>query len=269
MLKILSRDIVEGYRRDGFLYPIRVISELESTNLRQSLESISDQDLKKIGGRLQHKPHLLITALNSLVRNSKILDVVEDLIGPNILCWGGAFFTKNAGDSSFVSWHQDSTYWGLSGGSVLTAWVALSPATIESGAMKVIRGSHLGPDFKHIETYDQHNLLSRGQEAQGEFNSEYEVDMTLNPGEVSFHDVKLLHCSLPNRSRVNRMGYAIRYITTDVKSSFLHDSALLVRGEDEFRNFIQEEDPEKDFSHSSIKSYLRASKLHEELLHRR
>src|SRR3954454_9244690 len=80
-------------------------------------------------GRTNQKPHLLYTWLDALVRNDRILDAVEALHGPDLLCWGAQFFAKPPGDAAYVSWHQDATYWGLSSNDVVTAWVALSPST--------------------------------------------------------------------------------------------------------------------------------------------
>ena len=74
---------------------------------------------------LRHKTHLLFTWLADLVRHPRILDAVEDLYGPDLLCWTTNFFIKEKANPAFVSWHQDSTYWGLSQPDVVTAWVAL------------------------------------------------------------------------------------------------------------------------------------------------
>ena len=94
-------------------------------------------------GNMRHKVHLLFTWANELARHPAILDAVEDVIGPDILCWSTTFFTKEAHSPSFVSWHQDATYWGLSTDDVITAWVAFADAPVESGAMKFWPGSHL------------------------------------------------------------------------------------------------------------------------------
>ena len=97
---------------------------------------------RDIGGHLRHKTHLLFTWLADLVRHPRILDAVEDLYGPNILCWTTNFFIKEKANPAFVSWHQDSTYWGLSQPDVVTAWVAFTPANPGNGAMEVIPGSY-------------------------------------------------------------------------------------------------------------------------------
>ena len=101
--------------------------------------------------------------LDALVRDPRILDAVEDLLGPDLLCWGAQFFAKPAGDAAYVSWHQDATYWGLSSPDVVTAWVALTPSVHESGCMQVVPGTHHA-QVQHEDRFDDANLLSRGQE---------------------------------------------------------------------------------------------------------
>ena len=149
-----------------------------------------------------------------------MLDAVEDVIGPDILCWGGSFFTKEARTEDFVSWHQDLTYWGLEPADIVTAWVALSPSTPESGCMRVVPGSH------HQDVHPAHRDLrgdatcSRAaRRSQVEVDEAAAVDLVLQPGEMSLHHVKLIHGSNPNRSDDRRIGFAIRYIPTSVRQT--------------------------------------------------
>ncbi|MBR71742.1 MAG: phytanoyl-CoA dioxygenase [Rhodospirillaceae bacterium] len=267
MPKHISSTDLENYRENGYLYPIQIMSKSQALDIRNHIESIDKPMLDKIGGELGHKAHLLMPILNDLVKNPVLLDTVEDILGPNILCWGGSFFTKKPGDNAFVSWHQDSNYWGLSGGDVLTAWVALSPATRLSGAMKALSGSHRGPNLKHVETYHPDNLLSRGQEVKTDIDIDLVVDMTLQPGEVSLHHIDLVHSSAPNQSNDARIGYAIRYISTNVQSSYDKDRALLVRGVDKFGHFDPDVEPDRGFSPAAILNYIESNRLHMELLY--
>src|SRR5712692_5173222 len=142
MSKLLPRESVEQYRRDGFFFPIRVLSPAEARQYRARLEAVEREQGGPLRGELRHKSHLLFTWLDTLVRHPAILDAVEELIGPDILCWSSSFFIKEARDSAFVSWHQDATYWGLSEPDVVTAWVAFSESSIESGAMRMVSGTH-------------------------------------------------------------------------------------------------------------------------------
>jgi hypothetical protein len=98
----------------------------------------------------------------------------------------------------------------------MPAWVALSPANLQSGCMKFLPGSQTQDHLQHVDTFHKDNLLSRGQEIAVKVES---VDCMLNPGEMSLHHVKLVHGSEPNRSNDRRIGLAIRYIPTASISS--------------------------------------------------
>src|SRR5262249_54033500 len=133
MSKLLSAEEVARYRRDGYHFPLRVLSADEAGGYRERLEAQEHSLGGPLSGDMRHKVHLLFTWANELARHPRILDAVEDIIGPDILCWSTTFFTKEARSSSFVSWHQDATYWGLSTSDVVTAWVAFADAPVESG----------------------------------------------------------------------------------------------------------------------------------------
>src|SRR3989449_174379 len=150
-------------------------------------------------GELRHKTHLLFTWLDELVRRPVILDAVEDVLGPNLMVWSSSFFIKEARDPAFVSWHQDATYWGLSEPDVATAWVAFTDSSIESGAQRMIPGTH-DEQVPHRDTFAPQNLLSRGQEIEVEVDEARAVDIVLAPGEMSLHHVRIFHGSPPNRS---------------------------------------------------------------------
>src|SRR4029453_15391031 len=164
-----------------------------------------------LGGLYRIKPHLLFTWLAELVRHPSVLDAVEDVLGPDILCWNTSFFTKEARSPGFVSWHQDATYWGLSEPDVVTAWVAFTESTPANGNMRVIPGSHRAP-VPHVDTFHPDNLLSRGQEIAVEVDESRAVDIVLAPGEMSLHHVLMVHGSGANLSGDRRIGFAIRYI---------------------------------------------------------
>ena len=129
---MLSVQAQDTYRQDGYHFPIEAVSAEEARDLRARLEAFERRNGGPLKGELRHKPHLLFTWLNDLIRRPSILDAVEDVLGPNLLCWGTSFFIKEANDAGFVSWHQDSTYWGLGSTDVTTVWVAFTPANRQS-----------------------------------------------------------------------------------------------------------------------------------------
>ena len=184
-----------------------------------------------LAGKLRQKSHLLFTWLNDLIRHERILDAVEDVIGPDILCWGTSFFIKEPRNPAFVSWHQDSTYWGLEPADIVTAWIALSDSTTENGAMRVIPRSHTMAQIPHRDTFRPDNLLSRGQEVMVDVDDAQAETLVLKAGEMSLHHVRLIHGSEPNPSDQRRIGFAIRYLPTYVRQmAGSHDWATLVRG---------------------------------------
>lgn len=197
---------------------------------------------------MRHQVHVLFTWANELVRNARILDAVEQVIGPDILCWLTNFFIKEPGDGGFVSWHQDATYWGLEPHDrIITAWLALSDAPVESGAMKFLAGSHRGGQLAHSDTFHEKNLLSRGQEITASVDESRAADVALKAGEFSLHHVLLAHGSHPNVSDTRRIGLAIRYIPPSVRQTKIRDAAMLVRGVDTYGHFDLMPDPVSDF----------------------
>jgi|SRR5580704_2985014 non-heme Fe2+,alpha-ketoglutarate-dependent halogenase len=267
-MKALSPAAVEQYRRDGFYFPVRVLSPAEAGKYRARLEAVERAHGGPLGGQLRHKSHLLFTWLNELIRHPRILDAAEDLLGPNLLCWSSSFFIKEARDPAFVSWHQDSTYWGLSEPDVVTAWVAFSESSIESGAMRMVPGTHT-QQVAHRDTFAPDNLLSRGQELMVEVDESCAVDVVMHPGEMSLHHVRMFHGSPPNRSADRRIGYAIRYIPTHVRQiSDGRDSATLVRGVDEHHYFDPEDAPAADLDEAAVAQHTAIMKRQGEILYR-
>ena len=247
MPKLLTSTQLDSYARDGYISPIRVMSTAQANALRDRLEDFERSQGGPLAGSLRHKTHLLFTWLNDLVRQERIVDAIEDLYGANLLCWTTNFFIKEPRDPAYVSWHQDSTYWGLSTPDVVTAWVALSSSNEANGAMKVIPGTHLLDQIPHRDTFSRNNLLTRGQEVAVEVEQSRAVTLELQPGEMSLHHVRIIHGSEPNSSQERRIGFAIRYIPTYVRQIEGDDSATLVRGVDEFNTFEHEPIPRLDF----------------------
>ena len=255
MPKLLTPAQVAQFREAGYVHPIRVISEAQAADLRARLEAYEAASGGPLKGAFRHKTHLLFAWLADLVHHKTILDAVEDLYGPDLFCWSSSFFIKEPRTPAFVSWHQDSTYWGLDPDDVITAWVAFTGSDLASGCMKVIPGTHTRSQIPHVDTFHQDNLLSRGQEIAVEVDAAKAVDIVLQPGEVSLHHIKLVHGSEPNRSADRRIGFAIRYIPTYVRQTKVRDSAMLVRGEDRHRNFDPEPRPRHDIDEAALAAH--------------
>lgn len=245
---MLTQESIERFEKDGYISPVRVISEAQANACRQKLEAYEKSSGGPITGKYRFKLHLLFQWADELVRNEKILDAVEDLLGPNILCWNTNLFVKEAGDSKFVAWHQDSPYQGMSESEGAAAWVALAPSTVENGALRVIPGSHLLGDVTHTETDDERNMLMRHQEVTVDVNEADAKHLVLKPGEMSMHHTRIFHASAPNASDDRRIGLSIRYIPTHIRQvAGFHDTVALVRGVDEYGHYGHEPRPPADF----------------------
>jgi non-haem Fe2+, alpha-ketoglutarate-dependent halogenase len=268
MPKLLSPSEIEQYRDQGFIHPIRVMSKTEAAALRARLERYERETDGPLKGSFRHKSHLLFTWLAELVRHPRILDAVDDLYGGDLLCWSSNFFIKERESPAFVSWHQDSTYWGLDRPDVVSAWVAFTPASDANGAMRVIPGSHKLDQITHRDTFAKHNLLTRGQEIAVDVDEREAVTIALEPGEMSLHHVRLVHGSPPNLSEDRRIGFAIRYVPTSVRQIAGTDSATLVRGVDRFGHFESEPLPSADLDPAMLELHRQITERNAQILYR-
>jgi hypothetical protein len=263
MGKVLDEQAVARYRNDGFYSPLRIFSEAQAGALRASIEAVEaergpvfTENRPRPGdsfkGSYRFKSHLLFKWLADAIRHPRILDAVEDLIGPDILCWTTHWFIKEAHSPHYVSWHQDSNYWGLETDDLVSVWLAVSPATIASGCLRLLPGSQRLPPMQHVDTYAEHNMLTRGQSIEGVDESKA-VDLELAPGEVALFDYRLVHASNPNGSDDRRIGIGIRYIPPSARQVVNDwDSASLLRGTDRFGHFELEPAPGCDFDPAAV-----------------
>ncbi len=258
----LAEQDVAQFWRDGFLFPIRVFCAEEVAAARTSLEDI-ERDWLDGGLPLPLNTYKRVNAqvvmpfLVDIARRPTILDVVEGILGPDILIYAAEFFIKEPRTESIVSMHQDLTYWGLGAiDGLVTAWLALSPATVESGCMDFVRGSHKQPILPHEDTFDAKNLLSRGQEVKVDIADEEKTPFMLQPGEMSLHHGLTIHGSGPNGSDDRRIGCVIRYVRPDMEQKVgAVDYAMAARGEDRFGNFIHTPTPNSLFAPESLELY--------------
>lgn len=250
MSATLTEKQTEHYRRTGQVGPVAILSVEEVDYYRSNLEAAEaalGDPLSRVPGQFRAKTHLLYTWMDGLVRHPGILDAVESLIGPDILLYHLTCWIKEPGDGSFVSWHQDGTYFNLTPAEHVTAWVALSDATPESGCMRMLPGSHQGGQQDHEKGRADGNLLSNGQQVALEIDENKAIDIVVPSGSVSFHHTHIVHSSGPNNSDDRRIGIGISYIPTRVR--FLGEGrvpAALVRGHDEYGHFDPEERPKAD-----------------------
>lgn len=256
MTKTLSRDQIEFYRREGYVFPLRCLAPNEARSMHDSLDAFERREGFSAGS-IHFKGHLCFRWSWELARSAAILDAVEDLIGPDILSFASRFWIKGGGDASFVSWHQDSAYFGLDPHDLVTAWVALTDSTPDSGCMEVIPGSHSGEAHSHVETHHEDNLLARGQSIEG-IDDTQAVDVALRAGEFSLHHERIVHGSSANRTDAPRIGLALFYIPTSVRSTIGRRTASLVRGVDDHGHWDPDPEPLRD-GDPEILAHMRAA----------
>jgi hypothetical protein len=253
MGKLLSEAERERYRADGFVHPVTVMTPAEAAGFRSRMEVA-----ERRYGALHYviKPHLVLEVADALAHWPKLLDAVEDVLGPDLLLWDATFILKEPSAPAFVSWHQDLTYWGLESDDpddVASVWLALSPATVESGCMRMVPGSHRGGPRAHRETRDAANVLSRGQTVDLDEAAERAVDTPLQPGQLSLHHGWTLHASGPNRSSDRRIGFNMNFLRPRVRQArHAGDFAMLMRGRDPFGHFRPEPRPAGDYTPEAI-----------------
>ena len=245
MPKHLSPQQLTRFRDEGYAFPFRAVSESEAAEYRGRIEAYEAQAGHDANRTLKIKGNLAFPWLMELARNPRILDAVEDVIGPNVLLFGASIFAKNGRDPRYVSWHQDSAYFGLTPHEEVTVWVGFTESTIEKGCLKVMPGTHLGPDLHHTETYAADNMLAKGQSIEG-LDESKAVHIELRPGEFSLHHERTAHASEPNRGDDRRIGFAFFYIPTHVTSTIGRRRATLVRGVDEYRHWDEDNLPRFD-----------------------
>ena len=247
MAKKLTETQIKTYRKNGYCFPIEGIGKNKAKKARAQLEAYESNlgsRLTSAGREERYKLHVRLTWACDMVRNPDILDAVEDIVGPNILVWTSTFFIKEPHTSAITMWHQDATYFGLRPHDHVTAWVALSNATENSGCMEFVSEDGKPRLFKHRINAHPSSINGGGQTISEQFKKDRSVRAKLALGQFSLHHTLCIHSSPPNNSDDRRIGYGISYIPTSVRHiGTIPQRAMLVRGEDRFGNFVHEPYP--------------------------
>ena len=208
------------YRDEGILFPIDVFTAEEIVAYRAAFdrfEQAEGRDRPQERNRQRHHDQEFAWRLAT---DTRVLDVMRQLIGPDLVILGTDFFCKYGDPSAtkFVAWHQDTTYWGLEPPVAHTAWIAIDDSTVENGCMRVIPGSNQRGLVTHGESQRAGNILSVNQEIPDELvDSSGAVDVILGAGQISVHDGHIFHSSNPNRSTRRRCGMTVRFVSPDVR----------------------------------------------------
>lgn len=259
--KRLSEEQVERYEQEGVLFPLEVLSAAEVLKFRSAFEQMESRLGTPLKPIQLAQSHLFLRWAYELVTHPSVLDIVEDIIGPDILVHSTTIFPKYPRDESYVSWHQDGYYWQLDKPSLASAWIALTDSNIENGCLRVVPGTHTSR-IEHVSRPAKENLLTTGLEVAVDVDESTVSDIILRAGEMSLHHVNMVHGSNPNHSDTRRIGFAVRYVAPHVKQARPHHDVLLARGHDDSRHFTIGQPPPPDNSpDESLEAFVKFRRL--------
>lgn len=258
MSKVLTQDQIDHFHEQGYLPPVRVLSDEEVARYRGRLEAFERKhpdDVRK----LKSKSHLLCPWVEEIARNDRVLDVYEDLIGPNILCYSMAWRIKDPDGRTHAGWHQDGAYNPIKPILVIGA-LALADCTLEHGCLKVIPGTHKTGALPHIDTGSTDSILSRGQYIDAEIDEAKAVDLVLKAGEIGLFNAQIIHSSGINTTDERRLILLVEMMPTHTEERAHRDTAILVRGVDTYRHVDYDPSPRAEFGPEELAAWRAATK---------
>jgi non-heme Fe2+,alpha-ketoglutarate-dependent halogenase len=253
---MLSQGQIDVYRRDGYSFPHTALSGAELADCRDGLaryESWLGNPVNRGDWRWRSAAYAFLPWLDRLIRHPRILDAVEDLVGPDILVFTTTFFIKEANSPTFAAWHQDATYFGIEPYEHVTAWVALTDATEEAGCMEVAPSRGAPRQMHHAALGLKDSINGGGQAIVEQFDERDTVMMAVPAGSFSLHHTLCSHRSAPNRASHRRVGIGISYIPAHCRiTSSVRMRVPLVRGTNTGGNFDILPPPEAEFHPAAI-----------------
>ena len=251
----LSEQDIANYHANGYVIPKYHLEPEFLKELQDALNTLIANNPgvrpeKLVSAHIQGRNDEGVTGSQKflqLAMHPPIIDLVEQLIGPDIILWGCHVFCKPASEGYETPWHQDGHYWPIRPLANCTVWVALEPSTKENGCLRVIPGSHTAKQlYEHLHE-DRNDLTLNQRMAEGTFDESQAADLELQPGEMSMHDIYMIHGAKANTSQQRRTGVALRFMPgtslfdrnlrpsdgkTGVNVSFATRPLWLLRGED-------------------------------------
>lgn len=209
----LEDDEVRRFHEQGYLGPFRAFSEDEMAKLRAEVERVlatdapATQDPTAYVDRA-HNRHLDEPVVHQLATVPAVVERMKAILGPNLLLWRTNFFAKGPGGKE-IPWHQDVNFWPIEPAVLISAWIAIDPATPENSCVQLIPGSHRHV-VPHIKAGDE---MEFEEEADpNHFDRGRAINMELKPGEFFLFTERTLHHSDANRSDRRRIGLSVRVI---------------------------------------------------------
>jgi phytanoyl-CoA dioxygenase PhyH len=263
----LPADKVAQWKRDGFLSPFPLLDETELRACWQGLERYERWLGSPINAHPDMKwrsmPYLLLPWAAQLARDPRILDKVEDLLGPDILIFTSTFFIKEPHSPTVAAWHQDSTYYGLEPREEVAVWIALTEASEAAGCMDALSFHGRPRQLSHVSRVVKNSVNRAAQVITEPLDDSAPVAMPLEPGWFSMHHGLCAHRSGPNTSSHRRIGLGLNYIPTHARpSGSIRQAALLVRGTDRYGHFESAAWATDELGENELKAHERAMSLY-------
>ena len=263
----LSANQVAQWKYDGFLSPFPLLDEAELEACRQGVARYETWLGSPINADAAMKwrsmVYLLMPWAAKLARHPRILDKVEDLLGPDILIFTSTFFIKEPHSPTIAAWHQDSTYYGLEPKEEVTVWIALTEASEAAGCMEALSFRGKPRQLRHVSHAIMDSVNRGGQVITEPLDDGSPVAMPLEPGWFSMHHGLCPHRSGPNTSSHRRIGLGLNYIPTSIKpSGSVRHAALLVRGTDRYGHFEPAAWPIEELGEKEVATHERAMSLY-------
>ena len=246
--KTLSPAQIEHFNREGYLKPFRIFDDAQAADLRAYFDRLLAKVMAEGGNSYSiSTAHAKYAHVFDVLTNPRIVALMRDLLGDNVIAWGSHFFCKMPGDGKTVSWHQDASYWPLTPTKAVTCWLAIDDADRENACMKFIPGSHHYGHLTYKMSEDsESNILDQTVEnAEGIGRPVYDE---LKAGECSLHSDLLLHGSEANTSSRRRCGLTLRFCSAEVVAGLgWYEKGIWVSGQAAPGTWANRPRPETDW----------------------
>jgi len=245
--KVLTKEQVAAYNRDGYVKGLRVFSPEEITEQRRYFDDLLAKVIAKGGNSYSiSTAHLSYGKVYDLLTHPRIVAYVKDILGDNVVGWGSHYFCKMPHDGKRVSWHQDASFWPMTPSKTVTVWLAIDDADVENACMRFVPGSHhYGHLTYHLSEETENNVLNQTVDNTEQFGDP--VDDGLQAGEFYMHSDLLMPGSEENDSDRRRCGLTLRYCATEVRAYMdWHAKGVIVSGSDPSGHWANPSRPTSD-----------------------
>lgn len=235
MPKVLSQEQIRQFEEEGAVRRVRLMSRQDAIILRQEIERFENR-YPNLKGQMDFKANRIMACVNQACQTPRLLDIMEDLLGPDLLLWNATFRIKQNDGKGHADWHQDTAYIKLKP-LLAICWMAINDVPEKAGCLQIIPGSHKGPLLSHREGDDPDSILSRAQYIDQDLDTSSAISLPLEAGEACIFNHAVIHASGPNTAKERRIGLLMDFLPTSAIKQGGRDTATLVRGEDHHGHF--------------------------------